>query len=204
VEHVDAASKAVKDMARFRLLARHQMAAMRRDDTLMAAQRDVSDRNEAHRLRAAELRLQRAMAAHADQERSRRLRVASRQEAQLMMAFESACRSERDWLLAEKQAAKAASERTKAVKLIPPPPDFGAQGKIISSNRIRRTKDSSAGGVVRETAAERRARAVEGERQLLDLLARMSADEEAALERACCDPVKAKALRERLAKMVAL
>ena len=202
VESVEAASKASTDMARFHLLARHQMAALRRDNALMAALRDVSEKNEAHHLRAAELRLQRAMATHADQERSRRLRLATRQEIQLKEMFEQACRSERDWLLAEKQVARAAAEsRKKAVEPMPHAPDFGAQD-LGRSNRIPRRKRSLVVGAIGQKAAERRAQAVEGEKQLLNLLARMSADEEAALERAFCDPLKAKELRRQLAKIV--
>ena len=204
VAAVEAAAKTSADMASYRMLARQQLATMRRDSALMIALRDVSERNEAHHLRTVELRLARAMSEHADAERSRRLRLAVLQEAQVKEAFEQVCRSERDWLLAAKQAAKS-SRPTRPPLLVPPPPDFGARG--TGSGRaggapkaVGRVKGAFIGGG--ETAAERRARAVDGERQLFELLASMSADEEAALERASCDPVKAKALRERLVKML--
>ena len=211
---VEAAAQGVSKATTLQALAKHQAAAARREGALLAALRRVAQRNEAHRLKAVELRLTRAMADHADAERSRRMRMASKQEAQLKEAFEQAYRGEQARLLAEKSAAKLAFPKP-AMESIPPPPDFGPQPKsrrrgsaghsaaserTAASGMRSASRSYSAGS--KELAAERRARASEAERQLTEILSQIAADEEAAMEKASSDPKKVLILQKRIEKLL--
>ena len=151
------------------------------------------------------------MSVHTDAERSRRLRQAAQQEAELREAFEQACRSERDWLLAQRATAKGGAgggSRKHRPAGFPPPtaPDFGmgfreAAGREVRSAGRRRDSVGSgnvfgagSGGAVENS---RHARADVTEQDLAVLLDRLAADDEAALN---SDP--ARALRNRLARML--
>ena len=200
---VEAAAQSTASATMLQVLARHQSAAARRDGAMLATLRSVAERNEAHRLRAVELRLTRALAEHADAERSRRMRLAAKQEAMLDEAFEQACRSERARLLADKSAAKLAHPKP-AAEPMPPPPDFGPRHGLDAALRLTNGVPVLRAYTAknREAAAERRARATVAECQLAEILSRMAADEEAAVERVSSDPRKVKLLKSRLKNLL--